>query len=127
MLNLSATILGAKELVNTFSKSPNIISESMADALDKVGIFIQGRGKTYSPVRTGVLRESIHKEGPTITRKNVLVTIGTNVFYAPFQEFGTSRGVRAKLYMTRATEEAKTQFPNYLKDAGVNIVSNLAK
>jgi HK97 gp10 family phage protein len=127
MLNLKATIEGVSELKKAFSKSPDIISDNMADALDKVGIFIQGKGKTYAPVRTGVLRESIHKEGPIVTRKNVRVEVGTNVFYAPYQEFGTSRGIKAKLYMTRATEEAKQQFPNYLKDAGVKIVSSLAQ
>ena len=126
-MNLNVNITGTEELVKAFAKSPDIIADNMEDALDKVGIFIQGRGKTYAPVKTGVLRESIHKEGPIKTKANIKVEVGTNVYYAPFQEFGTSRGVRAKLYMTRATEEAKQQFPSYLKDAGVHIVSALAK
>ena len=126
-MDLNVTITGADELRKTFSKSPNIISDTMEDALDKVGVLIQGKGKTYAPVKTGVLRASIHKEGPMKSGKNVKVEIGTNVEYAPYQEFGTSRGVKAKLYMTRATEDAKNQMPSIMKNAGVTIVAGLAK
>lgn len=50
---------------------------------------IRDRAKRKAPVDTGLLRNSIISELKTQTPTSVTWRIGTNVFYAPFQEHGT--------------------------------------
>jgi len=126
-LNISANVLGDVELRNAFNRSPKVIAGEMGDLLDKAAITLTGHAKTFAPVRTGALRGSIHKEGPVATKNIVFVIVGTNIFYAPFQEFGTSRGVPAKRYMARARELTRSALPSFLKDAIGSVVSKLAK
>ena len=114
-------------MVKTFSKSPQIVEDAMKNVLDRIGWFIMGKASGYAPVKTGALAGSIHTSGVSGRGKNMSVTVGTNIEYAPYQEFGTSRGVRAKLYMTRATDEAKMVSDQYMKEAGDKIVMDLAK
>lgn len=126
-LNISSTIIGDEALRRAFNNVPKIISEQMEDLLDKAALTLTGHAKTFAPVRTGVLRGSIHKEGPVATKNTVRVTVGTNVHYAVFQEFGTSRGVPARLYMTRARELTISALPGFLKAAVGAVVAKLAK
>ena len=126
MMGLNITVNGGSELVKTFSRAKNFVDENFTDALDKVLLSITGDAKTYSPVKTGHLRRSIHQEGPSTSGGVIRGVVGTDVFYAPYQEFGTSRGVPAKLYMTQALQRAKTTAPGFLREALEKTVVNLA-
>mgnify|MGYP001586035149 FL=1 len=126
-LNISANVIGDVELRNAFNRSPKVIAGEMGELLDKAAITLTGHANPFAPVRTGALRGSIHKEGPIATKNIVFVIVGTNIFYAPFQEFGTSRGVPAKRYMTKARELTRSALPSFLKDAVGSVVSKLAK
>lgn len=53
--------------------------------LDRGAFFIQSAARVEAPVDTGRLRNSIAVDAPD----NRSRLIGTNVTYAPFQEFGT--------------------------------------
>lgn len=60
--------------------------EAVARALEKMGLVAERYAKGYAPVDTGRLRNSItHEAAPD----EGAVYIGTNVEYAPYQEFGT--------------------------------------
>lgn len=59
---------------------------SQERALEAAGVFVQGEVMTRSPVDTGRLRDSYEYEV-----EDNEVTIGSNVEYAPYVEFGTSR------------------------------------
>lgn len=60
--------------------------EAVARALEKMGLVAERYAKEYAPVDTGRLRNSItHEAAPD----EGAVYIGTNVEYAPYQEFGT--------------------------------------
>lgn len=74
------------------------------DDLVRVGLRVQARARSLCPVDTGRLRSSI------VMRKGrdgmgFYVEIGTNVSYAPFVEFGTSRQ-RAQPFLLPAVAEA---------------------
>lgn len=126
-LGVTAVIIGADEMRKAFSKTDGVIGDEMSDALDKAAIMLTGRAKSFAPVKTGALRGSIHQEGPVATRGNVKVVVGTNISYAPFQEFGTSRGIIGKFYLTKATEIVRGALPGFLKSALGKVVSTLAK
>lgn len=64
--------------------------ESKRD-LVAVAVTIENRAKELCPVDTGRLRSSIgHEEGSD--NQGYYVDVGTNVAYAPYVEFGTSKG-----------------------------------
>lgn len=60
--------------------------EAIARALETMGLVAERYAKGYAPVDTGRLRNSISHE---IAQDEGAVYIGTNVEYAPYQEFGT--------------------------------------
>lgn len=60
--------------------------QAIARALETIGLVAERYAKEYAPVDTGRLRNSItHETAP----EEGAVYIGTNVEYAPYQEFGT--------------------------------------
>lgn len=74
------------------------------DDLVRVGLRVQARARQLCPVDTGRLRSSIvMTKGRDGT--GFYVEIGTNVNYAAFVEFGTSR-MRAQPFLIPAVAEA---------------------
>lgn len=59
---------------------------------------MEGQAKMLAPVDTGNLRRSIHTE---LKDGGMIAEVGTNISYAPFVEFGTSRQ-SAQPYMNPA-------------------------
>ena len=80
--------------------------EEAVKVLDKHAFGIEATAKVYAPYKTTALRESIHVEFPSQT----LRTISDGVLYGVFQELGTSRGVKAKFFLTRACEKQAQPF-----------------
>lgn len=84
-------------------------------ALEAVGLQAEGYAKRLCPVDTGNLRNSI-----THTADDDTAYIGTNVEYAPYVEFGTSK-TAAQPYLRPAaqnhSEEYKRIIEYYLKNA----------
>jgi HK97 gp10 family phage protein len=64
--------------------------DKIAEALNKKALRIVRQAKQLAPVDTGRLRSSITAELIRSGRKPKAV-VGTNVEYAPFVEFGTSK------------------------------------
>lgn len=81
--------------LNTLArKIPVDLFEAVRDA----AYYAEYTSKELVPVDTGRLRSSIS----TVNDNNgttIKFIVGTNVFYAPYQEFGTSRGIRPKRFM----------------------------
>lgn len=61
-------------------------NEAVARALEIMGEVAERYAKGYAPVDTGRLRNSISHE---VAPDENAVYVGTNVEYAPYQEFGT--------------------------------------
>lgn len=72
-------------------------------AVQQGTLIVQRDAKINAPVKTGSLRASIipsvSASGPT-----VIGIVGTNIYYAGFQEFGT-KYIKARRYMGRALED----------------------
>lgn len=67
-------------------------------ALIKCGAAWESYAKQGAPVDTGRLRNSLQHE----MEGEDTIDIGSNVEYATYQELGTSRGIRPKLFLTNA-------------------------
>lgn len=70
-------------------------NDAIAHALEAIGIQAEGDVAELAPVDTGRLRDSITHETHA---EEESVYVGTNVEYAAYQEYGTSR-MRAHPYL----------------------------
>ena len=86
------------------------VRASVVEACD----MIEGLAKGYAPVDTGRLRDSI---ATTIddTGKTVVGTVGTDVDYAVYQEFGTIYQ-RGTPFMRPALDEARPAIKELFRD-----------
>jgi len=73
--------------------------------LTVLGLRVQNRARELCPVDTGRLRSSIQTSGLQRDGRGAYIKVGTNVFYAGFVEFGTSR-MPAQPYLRPALLEA---------------------
>jgi HK97 gp10 family phage protein len=80
----------------------------------KIAALISAEAKHFSPIDTGRLRASIHIEplGP------LKYQICTNVYYAIYQEFGTSK-MKAHPYMRPAAAKVRSMLPGIVKTVKV--------
>lgn len=77
----------------TFKRNPRLGSElarQVADVVAQGGFVMERETKRRTPVDTGALRNGFHTD-IEVNGKTVHVTVGNNVSYAPYVEFGTSR------------------------------------
>lgn len=81
-------IKGVESVVNKLSSMNLIVQTETKIALKEAGMKIQADAKRNTLVDTGRLKNSITTE---IWNNGLTVTVGTNVKYAPFVEYGTSR------------------------------------
>jgi hypothetical protein len=70
------------------------MKEKMAVWLDAIGLDAASTAASVAPVDTGRLKTSI--DHAVVDNE---VYIGTNVEYAPYQEFGTSRNVPGRHFL----------------------------
>lgn len=68
------------------------------------------RTKQKAPVDTGTLRRSYHAEPDRSDASGLTVVVGTNLEYAPFVEFGTSK-MAAQPHLQPAFEETRALAP----------------
>lgn len=105
---------GHEELVKKFQKLDGWVqSRKVQAALRAGGLIIMNDAKARAPVLTGNLRRSITVEDGPGPRE---VNIGTDVEYAPFQEFGTSR-MGARPYLRPAFDQNKPEVEREIADA----------
>ena len=92
-------------------------NEAIGRALEIIGLVAERYSKGYAPVDTGRLRNSISHQ---VSEEEEAVYIGTNVEYAPYQEFGT-RFQRGTPFLAPALDnhmaEYKSIVENELKNA----------
>lgn len=63
-------------------------------------------------IDTGNMRRSIaHNEGDDFT------AVGTDIYYAIYQEMGTSRGIKPALFLTRAAKNFGGRYTKIMKDS----------
>lgn len=90
---------------NDLPRIASRIEKALSNLVRKHAFAIEAKAKGLAPVDTGLLRNSIQTkiDGP------LKATVGTNVEYAPYQEFGT-RHQKGKPFLTPAADEQKKEF-----------------
>lgn len=91
------------------------LAQNKRDALDEIGATASGYAFWLSPHDTGRLRNSINHR---VIDDNT-VAVGTNVEYAAYQEFGTSKYIGAnggKGYLRPAVKEHMNEYRDIVKE-----------
>lgn len=88
MPQLTADFEGAREIRARFANSPILMREAARDTLQVATLVAEGAAKENAPIDKGLLRGSIHSEIQN-EGMEVVGVVGTNIEYAPYQEFGT--------------------------------------
>lgn len=101
-------IIGQNEVIGKLSRLNVVAAAKVRAATNEAALNIATGAKRRAPVDTGRLRSSIR---PTFFDGGIAAEIGTDVFYAPFQEFGTSHGVPPHPFLFPSWEEER---PRYL-------------
>jgi HK97 gp10 family phage protein len=79
-----------KDLSKAFMQYSVKADDATSAGLLASAIVVQGDAIRLSPVDIGLLRKSILRRVVKATKGHI-AEVGTNVEYAPFQEFGTSK------------------------------------
>ncbi len=77
----------------TFKRNPRLgieLAAQLAGLIAEGGFVLERETKTRTPVDTGTLRNSFHAD-VEVNGKTVHVEVGSNVEYAVYVEFGTSK------------------------------------
>ena len=111
--------MGIVKSVKITNNIPEVTAElesKVAAWLDAIGLDAASTAAQKAPVDTGRLKNSIDH---AVIESEKAVYIGTNVEYAPYQEFGTSKGVSGKHFIqfgaTAHTDEYKALLEDILK------------
>lgn len=88
MSDFTFEIQGVKEMQARFAQSPILMQEVANDTLQAATFIAETAAKQNAPVDTGILRGSIHSDVRNMGSETVGI-VGTNLEYAPYQEFGT--------------------------------------
>ncbi len=73
----------------------------------EAGMLVAQRAQGKAPVDTGRLKRSVHNTVPQQVGPGQMITlVGTNVEYAPYQEFGT-KFMKAQPYLNPALDESR--------------------
>ena len=117
--------LEIRGLIELQEKADQVIEDlhgkPMLDGMRKATLLVSKDAKILAPVDTGLLRSSITPE----VRQDgwtVLGVVGSNVFYAPYQETGTRRGLRGKHYMQGGFDKNRKEIIDLLGDVVGEIV-----
>jgi HK97 gp10 family phage protein len=77
-------------------------------ALKQVAMEVVADAQMYAPYDTGALKNSIAAGPLQRVGSRSEIDIGSDLFYAPFQEFGT-RHIRPKAFLGRAIANARAR------------------
>lgn len=88
MPNITMDLQGAESIRNRFSRSPVAIADASEEMLQAATLIAEGTAKENAPIDRGILRGSIHSKVDKIGGETIGV-VGTNLDYAPYQEYGT--------------------------------------
>lgn len=103
----------AAELRKAFESYATKITTAMGVGVEAACLFVEGEAKKKTPIDTGLLRNSI-THATTEQGDKAIGYVGTNVEYAPFQEFGTKK-MKPQPFLTPAVNENRTKIRDIIK------------
>lgn len=104
---------GLDRLLEKFRALPEDMAAAMRLEVKRSALAVQSGARRRAPVDTGRLRNSITHE---LAPDELSARIGTNVHYAPFQEFGTRRHA-ARPFLFPALEAERQRFTKRVEKA----------
>lgn len=116
MIDIKVELKGLKEAQRKMENAARQLSgDAVFGAVQNATLMVQRDAKINAPVRYGFLRASII---PTISAEGgrVVGTVGTNIEYAGFQEFGT-RYITGRHYMGRALDDNRARIISMIQAA----------
>lgn len=102
---------GFDDIVRALEQKASTIEAETKQAVKEAGYKTERDMKAYTPVDTGTLRRSIH----TDMVNDFTAEVGTNIEYAAFVEFGTSK-MAAQPFVTPARLKNEIDFIKRMKD-----------
>jgi len=103
-MRLKINVKGQEQLNKKLAQLQAKSDGKLKEVLTKSVIEVERKAKLKSPVDTGRLRASITHEVSKL-RSQHIGRVGTNVEYAPYQEFGTVK-IKAQPYLLPALRES---------------------
>jgi len=122
---IQVQIVGLDKLVGKL-KGDTLLGKPLREAFTKSAALVERGAKQRAPVDINRLRSSITHAVDTAPVP-LWGKVGTRVFYAPYQEFGTSRGVRPKKYLRGALEASVGSIKSFFDAAARAIESAWGK
>lgn len=114
-MKITVKLAGEKEIMKKIELLEKKGGAELKIAILQSVIHVEGVAKKNSPYEFGVLRASITHEVKTIKDKHQ-GKVGTNIEYAPWQEFGTSK-MPAQPYLIPALKGSQRMILKFLTDA----------
>lgn len=109
------TIVGWDRLVRRLNELPDEIRRGAVDAVRDAANQVRDEGRDAVRVKTGAMRAGLEaRVREDLLRADVGWT-DPDLYYAKFQEFGTSR-ITANPALTAAAEAERVRFPRRLTD-----------
>jgi len=101
-------VIGAEEFIKSLEHLDEQTGNEVFREFAKTAAKVEADAKRNAPVarkkghQGGTLRRSITSKTTRIGNDKFEARVGTNVFYAPYQESGTKRGIPALHYLENA-------------------------
>jgi HK97 gp10 family phage protein len=108
-----STSVQVRIISNRLPQVPAQVRALLSQEVSKAAFEIEARSKALAPVKTGLLRRSIHT---VMAANGQSATVGPSVEYGKFVEFGTRR-MGARPYMRPAAEQELPKFVDAVKRA----------
>jgi len=115
MIIANIKMYGDKELLAGLKKLAITSMAGLNRAVTSTCMSIEKDAKTKAPVDTGRLKSSITHKVDQTGAHSISGQVGTNVFYAIYQEFGTTR-MKAHPYLLPAFYENKGFFVRQIEN-----------
>ena len=103
-------IEGLEAAIEAFNSYAESTTERLSQGIAEGCMIVEGEAIAEAPEDTGALRESIHSQMNGLTG-----TVGTNIEYAIYQEFGTYK-MRAHPFLVPALKSKKEEVINTIKE-----------
>jgi len=115
MAAIEITVTGADKIAQELGDAADKLVPAIDAAVEAGADLIQDMAITLVPVRTGMLKSTIHVE-PTGQMMERLVSAGQGITYAAYVEYGT-RKMGAQPYMRPARDAREAEIVNLIAEA----------
>ena len=89
-MSLAIKLVGVKQNNKRLNSFSSTCAQEVVNGVNRAAGVVLTGAKSFCPVDTGNLRDSIHVSPATVTEP-ISASVGTATEYAPFVEFGTGR------------------------------------